>query len=374
MNYAYPEASYEEREKIVQEHRVYQQGLMWSLANHPRVPESIRSQMAKWGLAADEFTDNGNWPHQLYVREARRMVSDHVTTELDCRRIRVIEDSVGLGSYNMDSHNAQRYITPEGFAQNEGDVQESPGGPYLVSYRSIVPKVGEAENLLVPVCVSASHIAYGSIRMEPVFMILGQSAASAAVLAIENKVPVQEVAYSKLREKLIADGQVLDLPAGAGPKVTILSKDLPGVVVDDLQAQLTGEWLPSNSVSPFVGTGYQHDNNEGQGTKTARFAAKLPQGIYDVRIAYSANTNRASNASVTIEHATGEKQVDLNQRKVPELDRLFTSVGSYQFSAEKPAVVTISNAKANGHVVIDAVQFVQQKIVDDPNSTGTVPR
>jgi len=144
MNYAYADASHEERARIVKEHVVYQQGLMWTLANHPRVPEVIREAMKPWGLAADEFVGNGNWPRQIYVREARRMISDYVVTEQDCRRVRVAEDSVGLGSYNMDSHNVQRYVTADGKVQNEGDVQVSPGGPYVVSYRSIVPKKGQA--------------------------------------------------------------------------------------------------------------------------------------------------------------------------------------------------------------------------------------
>lgn len=215
VNYAYPEASYEERAKIIAEHTRYQQGLMWTLANHPRVPEQIRNQMAKWGLAADEFTDNGNWPTEIYVREARRMIGDYVMTQADCRRERVCDDSVGMGSYNMDSHNIQRYVTPAGFVQNEGDVQESTRGAYAISYRSIVPKRGEAANLFVPAALSSSHIAYGSIRMEPVFMILGQSAATAAVQAIDAGVAVQEVEYAKLREQLVKDKQVLESPKPA---------------------------------------------------------------------------------------------------------------------------------------------------------------
>ena len=212
MNYDYPEASYDERAKIVADHVRYQQGLMWTLANHPRVPQKVRDHMRQWGLAADEFTDNGNWPTEIYVREARRMVGDYVMTQADCRRERVAEDSVGMGSYNMDSHNVQRYIDESGHVQDEGDVQESTRGAYAISYRSLVPQRGEASNLLVPAAVSSSHIAYGSIRMEPVFMILGQSAATAAAQALDAGVAVQDVDYAKLRERLLADQQVLEKP------------------------------------------------------------------------------------------------------------------------------------------------------------------
>ena len=168
--------------------------------------------MARWGLAKDEFTDNGHWPHQIYVREARRMVSDFVMTERHLRGIEPTPDPIGMGSYNMDSHNVQRYVDSDGHARNEGDIQVNPGGPYPISYRAIVPKAGECTNLLVPVCLASSHIAYGSIRMEPVFMILGQSAATAASLAIGDGVAVQEVDRAKLRDRLLADGQVLELP------------------------------------------------------------------------------------------------------------------------------------------------------------------
>jgi len=211
MNYDYPEASYERRAEIVAEHLDYQKGLMWTLANHPRVPKAVRDEVSKWGLSRDEFTDTDHWPHTLYIREARRMIGEHVTTEADCFRRRVVPDSVGMGSYNMDSHNTQRYVSSDGLAKNEGDVQVSPGGTYLISYRSIVPKRDEVENLLVPVCLSSSHIAYGSIRMEPVFMILGQSAASAASLSLDNDVAVQDLPYATLRKQLDKDGQALDL-------------------------------------------------------------------------------------------------------------------------------------------------------------------
>jgi hypothetical protein len=218
MNWDYPEASYERRKEIIQEHITYQQGWLYFIANDPRVPEAARTAMAKWGLAKDEFKDNGNWPHQMYVREARRMIGRYVMTENELTKKRPTPESVGMGSYGIDSHNIQRYITPEGYVQNEGDIGVSTNGPYQISYGSLVPKKGQAANLFVPVALSSSHIAYGSIRMEPVFMILGQSAATAAVMAIDGKLAVQDVPYDKLRARLLADGQVLEYSAPARKK------------------------------------------------------------------------------------------------------------------------------------------------------------
>jgi hypothetical protein len=208
----YPGASYQRRREIVAGHIRYEQGWCYFIANDPRVPGDVRSRMAKWGLAKDEFTGTGNWPHQLYVREARRMVGAYVMTENELTKKRPTPESVGMGSYGIDSHNVQRYITPEGYVQNEGDIGVSTNGPYQIAYGALVPKKGQAANLLVPVCVSSSHIAYGSIRMEPVFMILGQSAATAAVIAMDSGIAVQDVPYEKLRARLLRDGQVLDRP------------------------------------------------------------------------------------------------------------------------------------------------------------------
>ena len=210
MNYDYPDGDYQVRERIIAEHENYQKGLMWTLANHSRVPEKVRQHFQTWGLAKDEFTDNDNWPHQLYIREARRMVSDYVMTQHNCQgRVRA-EKSVGMAAYTMDSHHVQRYVDAKGQARNEGDVQVGGFPPYPIDYRAIVPKQDECGNLLVPACLSATHIAYGSIRMEPVFMVLGQSAATAAGLAIDENVDVQKVSYPQLREKLLADQQKLD--------------------------------------------------------------------------------------------------------------------------------------------------------------------
>ena len=208
-NYGYPNADYAARDRIVADHLSYQQGLLWTLANSPRVPPAVRAEFNRLGLAKDEFVDNDNWPTQLYVREARRMIGAYVMTEHNCRGEKVADDSVGMGAYGMDSHNCQRYVTADGHVQNEGDVQVHGFKPYPISYRAIVPKADECENLLVPVCLSSSHIAYGSIRMEPVFMILGQSAATAAAMAIDNATAVQQVDYKTLGSRLRADGQVL---------------------------------------------------------------------------------------------------------------------------------------------------------------------
>ena len=208
-NYAYPEADYETRDKIIKEHEIYQKGLLWTLSNHPRIPEDIRRYFSKWGLPKDEFRDNGHWSPQLYIREARRMVSDYVMTQHNCTSDSIAGQSIGMGAYNMDSHHTQRYIDKKGFVKNEGDVEVKIPSPYPVSYRAITPKASECKNLLVPVCLSASHIAYGSIRMEPVFMVLGQSAAVAASIAIYKGCAVQEVPYEELKINLLKKGQIL---------------------------------------------------------------------------------------------------------------------------------------------------------------------
>jgi hypothetical protein len=210
MNYDYPEATYNRRKEIIKEHEAYQQGLLYFIANDPRIPEEVQAEMKQWGLSKDEFLDNGHWPHQIYVREARRMVGEFVMTENEIMDRSPVDESIGMGSYTMDSHNTQRYITPDGFVQNEGDIEVRPPKPYRIALGSILPKKDECSNLLVPVAVSSSHIAFGSIRMEPVFMILGQSAGTLAGLAIDNKSVVQDVSYKELRSRLLEDGQILE--------------------------------------------------------------------------------------------------------------------------------------------------------------------
>ena len=206
----YARAEWSERARIVDEHKSYQQGLLWALANEPRVPEAIRAEFQRFGLPKDEFEDNGGWPRLLYIREARRMIGEYVMTEHECRGARVAPRSIGLAAYTMDSHNVQRYVDATGAVRNEGDVQVGGFPPYPIDFGAILPKREQCRNLLVPVCMSASHIAYGSIRMEPVFMVLGQSAAVAASLAARQGVDPHELDYEDLRARLIATGQVLE--------------------------------------------------------------------------------------------------------------------------------------------------------------------
>lgn len=357
MNYDYPDGDYATREKIFQEHVAYQQGMMWFLANDPRLPQKVRDFVNRWGLCKDEFVESGGWPHQMYVREARRMISDYVMTQHNCQGRKVAEDSIGLAAYGMDSHNTQRYVK-DGHAINEGDVQVHGFTPYPVAYRSITPKTTECDNLLVPVCLAASHIAYGSIRMEPVFMVLGQSAATAACQAIDADVSVQKIDVKKLQERLLADKQILTWtgpPAAQG----LDPAKLPGVVVDDVKAERVGDWTESTSSHGFVGAGYLHDGNERQGEKQVRYtlvAAKA--GDYELRLSYTTNSNRATNVPVTIVAGGKERKLEINQRKMPAIDKRFVSLGKVRLSAGEKAVVTISNRGADGYVIADAVQLV----------------
>ncbi len=358
-NYDYPDGSYERRREILREHETYQKGLMWFIANDPRVPGDVRSAMARWGLPKDEFRDNGGWPHQIYVRESRRMVGAYVMTEHDCLDRKETPESVGMGSYTLDSHNVRRYVTPEGTVQNEGDIGVGPPGPYEIAYGALTPKKGSCPNLLVPVCISSSHIAFGSIRMEPVFMILGQSAATAAVLAIEGGLAVQDVPYPRLAARLRQDGQVLGHPRPPGRTSSVDTKELGGIVVDDEQAKQVGDWKSSRALGRFIGAGYLHDENAGKGAKRVRFEVALPRpGRYEVRLAFTPGSNRATNVPVTIGHAGGEASVKVDQRKEPDIEKCFVSLGAYDFASR--AVVEVSNAGTDGYVVVDAVQFVEK--------------
>jgi hypothetical protein len=262
----------------------------------------------------------------------------------------------------MDSHNIQRFVTAEGYVRNEGDVQVRVR-PYPISYRSLRPKASECTNLLAPTCLSSSHIAFGSIRMEPVFMVLGQSAATAAVHAIDERTTIQAIDAAKFKARLLKDGQVLDFESDPlPPRAANVRANPPGIVVDDVDAQLHGFQSASSANAPFVGHGYLHDGNANKGEQTARFTPNLPQeGRYTVAIAYPVNANRASNIPIVIRHADGETKVTLDEKKKPAIDGLLQPVGTFRFAKGKAGYVEISNAGTDGYVVIDAVQWLEAK-------------
>jgi hypothetical protein len=347
------DADHETRIQIAKQHEKWQRGVVWTVQNHPRVPSTIRSAWSQWGLPKDEFTDNGHWPHQLYIREARRMVSDYVMTEKHCMGTVVAEDSIGMGAYTMDSHNCQRIVS-NGMVKNEGDIQRAVPGPYPISYRSIVPKSGECQNLLVPWSLSSTHIAFGSIRMEPVFMILGQSAATAAAFAIDDDVAVQAVSYPKLRAQILSDGQRLTNSGG---------EDATGVIVDNADAagvSLTGAWTASSAATGYHGADYLHDGGVKDGSCSARFTPDLPDaGTYQVFLRWTAHSNRASNVPVEIRRLGGIVQTMTVNQQVNGSQ--WFSLGSYSFaSGSSPAEgsVTIRNNGVNGYVIADAVRFL----------------
>ena len=351
---------HDRRDALADLHERWQRGLVWTLQNHPRVPAAIREKYAKWGLPADEFSDNGHWPHELYVREARRMVSDFVMTQHHCVGTAVANDSVGLAAYAMDSHHTQRHVRG-GMVKNEGDVQLSLPGPYPISYKSIIPKAGECENLLVPWCLSASHMAFGSIRMEPVFMALAQSAAIAANLALEQEISVQQVNYGELRPRLLASGQALGDAVTAPPTSMVDNADRALVT-------LTGEWLPATSVPGYAGTDYLHDDNMGRGAKRVffRVPAKV-EGVQELSLRWTANANRASNVQVQIHHRDGVSLRRVDQRKS---GAAWNVLGRFSFTGAASEGLVISNEGADGYVIADAVGFRPAESAADRETGG----
>ncbi len=347
---------HDQRLALAKQHENWQRGLIWTLQNHPRVPSSIRTNYASWGLPADEFTDNGNWPWQLYVREARRMVSDYVMHQRHCSGETVAADSIGLAAYSMDSHHVQRHVK-NGVVKNEGDVQMSVPNPYPVSYQSIVPKVGECRNLLVPWSLSASHMAFGSIRMEPVFMILSQSAAIGADLAIRDNLDVQQVPYSQLRPALVAAGQALGEPSAGSPEIVVDNSDSARVTA-------TGEWTSASSTTGFIGSDYLHDGNVGQGGKQVVYSPPASvTGAQRLYLRWTSHTNRASNVPIRIIDAKGTRTIQVDQKSNGgkwNLLGVFSGIQS----------VAVTTTGANGYVVADAVGFTPTAAADDSDDDG----
>ncbi|MET3499202.1 hypothetical protein ABIC45_000793 [Mucilaginibacter rubeus] len=345
MNWEYPEADYNTRTKIWKEHEDYTKGFFYFIGNDTRIPGNIRDEMKQWGYPKDEYTDNGNWTPQLYIREARRMIGELVMTQHHCQGKEQVEDGVGMAAYGMDSHNCERLVV-NGMVKNEGDVQVHGFAPYAVSYRAIVPKQKEAANLFVPVCLSASHIAYGSIRMEPVFMVLGQSSAVAACQVIDKKIAVQQVnvkeVQSLLRTDPLADGSI------------------PEVLVDNEDSHITGDWKTEKSGG--YGPTYLADDSKTETAKSVRFIPeKLKKGAYRVYTYFPKVMNPAAKTYITIydgEKAT-EKIINQSDLQVEgQTSGEWLPLGLYNFSEEKKAYVEISNKNADGVIVADAVLFV----------------
>lgn len=354
-NFDYPDGDAATRARIWQDHIDFTQGMFWFLGHDERVPLSLREQALSWGLCKDEFADNDHWPYALYIREGRRMIGEYVMAQKDLQTDIFKEDGVGMGSFLIDCHIVQRILAEDGTVRDEGSFQDTPALPYQISYRSLTPRRAECENLLVPVCLSASHIAYCSLRMEPVYMALGQASGLAAVQALRGGQSVQTIEVKALREKLLAQKAVLELPELAS---MVRSSKLPGIVMDDGAAEKIGHWTGSAYGTPVDGASV-HDANAEKGGLSVTYKLTVPKtGSYEVRVSYASAPNRASNVPVTIQHADGRDTVIVNQKKTPSIESLFVSLGAYRFESGQPAIITIRNDNTDGIVGADAVQLL----------------
>lgn len=347
MNYDYPDASYEKREKIAKAHEEYTKGMLYFLGHDTRISKAVRDTMLLWGYPKDEYADNGNWSPQLYVREARRMISDYVMTQENCEGKKIAEDGIGMAAYTMDSHHAQRVVV-NGMVKNEGDLMISGFPPYPISYRSIVPKAAECKNLFVPVCLSASHIAYGSIRMEPVFMVLGQSAAQAAVLAIDNKVPIQKVNVKVLQQILkknpLADNKT--------PAELIIDNE------DKTHVELKGSWKIRKNGA--YGPSCLTDSLPGQ-IKTVRFIPDLKKtGKTSLYVYFPKIQNASSQTVITVFNGKEKKDILIKLKDIIVLGQAsgeWVPLGVFELQKGERNYVEISNRNADGITVVDAVLF-----------------
>ncbi|RYY20869.1 MAG: FAD-dependent oxidoreductase [Chitinophagaceae bacterium] len=357
MNYDFPAADYATRRRIQKEHELYTRGLLYFIGHDPRVPKHLASEMLKYGYPKDEYADNGHWSPQMYVREARRMIGSYVMTQANCEGREVVQDGVGMAAYTMDSHNCQRIVVTKNgmrMVKNEGDVQIGGFPPYPISYRSIVPKQSECENLLVPVCLSATHIAYGSIRMEPVFMVMGQSAATAAVLAIDQKTAVQKINVRKLQSMLhsnpLADGSRAD------------------IFVDNEQSadiKLMGGWeLNRDPKNNYAASSFRINGSEG-GNASVKFTPTIPvSGRYKV-YSYTPKLIKPStslSANVYDGRKLSSVAIDMRSFKVEgQTSGEWVELGEYIFEKGRTGFIEITNKTANGTVVADAVLLVPSK-------------
>ena len=350
-NWNYPEANYEERERIIKEHEDYTKGLLYFVGHDERVPEHIRREMLRWGYPKDEYVNNNHWSPQLYVREARRMVSDVVMTQHHCQGKEVVEDGIAYAAYSMDSHNCDRVIV-DGYVRNEGDVQKKVG-PYPISYRAIVPKRAEITNLFVPFCLSASHIAFGSIRMEPVAMVLAQVSATAASMAIDNGCAVQDVDYNAINAEMKAR------PWGDNRKPDVLADD-----ADSKRVRFVGNWTFDKNRRSYA-TSRRYDNSLGKSEKFAYFHPLLEEAD-ECKVYYYYPRQKRASSVLHFMVFDGEKnhEVTVNTKDIKIVGQThgeWVYLGTYTFAKGEKPFVELSNNGADGTVVADAVQFVPTK-------------
>lgn len=352
MNYEYPDASYEKRAQIIRDHELYTKSLLYFFGHDSRVPEELRQSMLKWGYPKDEYTDNGNWSPQLYVREARRLVGAYVMTQANCEGKEVVKDGVGMAAYTMDSHNIQRIIIEKNgkkMAKNEGNVEVGGFGPYPISYRALIPKESECQNLLVPVCLSASHIAYGSIRMEPVFMVLGQSTALAAAMAIDAKTSVQKIDVAKLQQKLKAD----PLADGSTPEILVDNDNKDNVAT-------TGSWRLETKLKGGYGPSYLV-NEESAGGSVKFTPDVVKAGKYHIYTYFPRLSKSATELGITVSTGTSSKTIPIKPADIVVVGQTsgeWVSLGEYELPKGKTSSVEIVAKQPDGPVVADAVLFV----------------
>lgn len=348
MNWDYPDADYNTREKILQDQLHYTKSLLYFIGHDPRMPPHLRNEMLQWGYPKDEYSDNNNITPQAYIRESRRMTGAYVMTQNNCEGRETIKDTVGMAAYTMDSHNCERLIV-NGMVKNEGDVQKGGFGPYPISYRSLIPKENECNNLYVPVCLSASHIAYGSIRMEPVFMVLAQSSAAAACIAIDKKQTVQQVDIKQLQQ-LLADNPLMD---GSVAEILVDDNDATQVAIKGPhQIEKAGgyrnTWI---KIAP--------DNGSAETSITYQPEIKVA-GRYSIYAYLPGLDSAASKAHFIVQNNSNKKDIFIapHNKVEGQTSGEWVSLGTYQLTKGKNILVTVSGKEADGVVAADAVLLV----------------
>jgi uncharacterized protein YfiM (DUF2279 family) len=360
------------RAKLWEKHKQYTLEFYQFLTTDPAVPAKIRETMAELGLCRDEFPETEHWSPQLYVREGRRMDGRYTLTQKDVLKDAQKDDPIAISSFPIDSHDCRRLALPDGVI-NEGTIfpvrmpGRRHGYAYHIPYRAITPAASECSNLLVPVALSATHVAYSSVRVEPTWMAIGQGAGVAAALAAKAGVTVQALDYPTLRIRLLAQKVVLELPklppadkpARASGPVSLDPKSLPGLILDDAQAELSGDWERSTNFKPHVGVGYLHDEQRADGRSRATFRFKGPaDGDFELRMAYSAHETRTTRLPVTIIGADTEQRFTVDQTKPLPVGEAFRPIGSLRLRQGIEYALTVTNQDTKGFVIVDAFQLL----------------